>query len=95
MTRWRRPGADEILLVYLLLATIGFIWSWLSHSYSSRNPLWSFLIAAFLAWRVSRGGRVSRMILIIGSGVSCAVAALAVARLWDLSPWPRVTRCAD
>jgi hypothetical protein len=85
VTRWRRPGADEILLVYLLLATIGFICRWLSHSYSSQNPLWSFLIAAFLAWRVSRGGRVSRMILIIGSGASCAGAALAVARQWDLS----------
>jgi hypothetical protein len=94
VTRWRRPGADEILLVYLLLATIGFIWSWLSHSHSSRNPLWSFLIAAFLAWRVSRGGRVSRMILIIGSGVSCAAAALAVARLWDLSIMALVVICA-
>lgn len=38
---------------------------------------------AFLAWRVSRGGRISRMILIIGSGAAYAVTALAVARLWD------------
>jgi hypothetical protein len=85
VTRWRRPGAGEILLVYLLLAAIGFIWSWLSHAYSSLNPLPWILIAAFLTWRVSRGGRVSRMILVIGSGVSCAVAVLSVARLWDLS----------
>jgi hypothetical protein len=85
VTRWRRPGAGEILLVYLLLATTGFIWSWLSHSYGLQDPLWSFLITAFLAWRVSRGGRVSRMILIIGNGASCAVAVLAVARLWDLT----------
>jgi hypothetical protein len=85
VTRWRRPGAGEILLVYLLLAAIGLIWSWLSHAYSSLNPLPWILIAAFLTWRVSRGGRVSRMILVIGSGASCAVAVLSVARLWDLS----------
>jgi uncharacterized membrane protein AbrB (regulator of aidB expression) len=32
VTRWRRPGVGEILLVYLMLAAIGFIWSWLSHA---------------------------------------------------------------
>jgi hypothetical protein len=85
VTRWRRPGADEILLVYLLLATVGFICSWLSRTADPKNLLSSFLITVFLAWRVSRGGRVARMILIIVSGASCAVAALAVARLWDLT----------
>lgn len=84
MARWRRPGANEILLVFLLLDAIGLSWGWLSHS-SPQNLLPSFLIDAFLAWRVSRGGRVSRMILIIGSGASYAVTALAVARLWDLA----------
>ncbi len=85
MARWRRPGANEILLVFLLLDAIGLSWSWLSHSASPQNLLPSFLIDAFLAWRVSRGGRVSRMILIIGSGAAYAVTALAVARLWDLA----------
>ena len=85
VTRWRRPGAGEILLVYVLLAAIGFTWNWLSRTYGSPAPLWSFLIAAFLAWRVSRGGRVSRMILVIASVASCAMAVLAVARRWDLS----------
>ena len=85
MTRWRRPGANEILLAYLLLATIGFILNWLSSSVSSPSPLLSFSITAFLTWRVSRGGRFSRMILIIVSTASCAVTALAVARLWDLT----------
>jgi hypothetical protein len=85
VTQWRRPGAGEILLVYLLLAATGFSWNWLSHTYSSPAPLWSFLIVAFLAWRVSRGGRISRMILVIGSVASCATAVLAVARRWDLS----------
>ncbi|MGH3420983.1 MAG: hypothetical protein ACRDOD_15540, partial [Streptosporangiaceae bacterium] len=85
MTRWRRPGADEILLVYMLLATMGFILSWLSRSVSPQKLLWSFLLAALLAWRVSRGGWVSRRILIIVSGASYAVAALAAARRWDLT----------
>jgi hypothetical protein len=38
---------------------------------------------AFLTWRVSRGGRISRMSLILGSGVSYAAAVLDVARLWN------------
>jgi hypothetical protein len=96
VTRWRRPGADEILLVYLLLATIGFIWSWLSLTCSvgTENPLVTFLVTAFLTWRVSRGGGVSRMILIIVSGASCAVTAFAVARLWDLAIIALVIICA-
>ena len=94
MARWRRPGGDEMLLVFLLLAAISFIWSWLSHIASPLNPLLSFLITAFLAWRVSHGGRISRMILIIVSGVSYAVAVLAVARLWDLAIMALVIICA-
>lgn len=94
MARWRRPGVGEILLVFMLLAVIGFIWSWLSHSGSPQNPLSSILITAFLAWRVSRGGRISRMILIIVSGASYAVAALAVARLWDRGIMALVIICA-
>jgi hypothetical protein len=84
VARWRRPGANEILLGFLLLDAIGCICSWLSHSYDSQHPLGSFLCTAFLAWRVSRGGRISRMILIIGSGAAFATAAFAVARLWDV-----------
>jgi hypothetical protein len=83
VARWRRPGADEILLAFLLIATIGFTWSWPSHGYGPRNPVPFFLVTAFLAWRVSRGGRMSRAILIVASGTSYAVAALAVARRWD------------
>lgn len=78
----------------MLLAAIGFIWSWLSHSASPHNLLLSFLIAAFLVWRVSRGGRISRMILIVVSGASYAVAVLAVARLWDLAIMALVIICA-
>jgi hypothetical protein len=85
VTRWRRPGADEILRVYVLLAAIGFAWNWLSHGFGPRESLPWFLITAFLAWRVSRGGRISRAILILASGAFYVVAVLHVARLWDLS----------
>jgi hypothetical protein len=86
VARWRRPGANELLLVFLLLSAIGFLCSWLSQSHIDRSPLWwSFLITAFLAWRVSRGGRISRMILILGNGAACARAVLDVARLWDVA----------
>ena len=56
MTRWRRPGANEILLAYLLLAAVGFVLNWLSRSVSSPSPLLAFSITALLVWRVSRGG---------------------------------------
>jgi hypothetical protein len=94
VARWRRPGADEILLVFLLLATTGSVLSRLSHSYGQQNPLGSFLSTAFLTWRVSRGGRISRAILIIVSGASYAAAALAVARLWDAAAVALVLICA-
>ena len=70
----------------------GFILSWLLESYSPRvYPLSSFLVTAFLIWRVSRGGRISRALLVIGSCTSLAVSALAIARLWDVSVVALVT----
>jgi hypothetical protein len=94
MAQWRRPGAHEILLVFMLLAVIGSIWSWLSHTASPQNALLSIVITAFLARRMSRGGRISRMILIIVSGVSYTVLALAVARLWDRAVMAAAIICA-
>jgi hypothetical protein len=44
----------------------------------------SFLVVVFCVGRVSCGGRISRMILIIASGLSYVSAVLAVARSWDL-----------
>jgi hypothetical protein len=83
VARWRRPGVEEILWVFLLLEAIGDLCSWLSHSPDQRNPLASFLIVGFFTWRVSRGGRISRMLLIISTGWSYAGAALDLARLWN------------
>ena len=60
------PGADEILLLFLLLAAIALIWNLPPHAVSPpRNPILSFVIECFLVWRVSLGGRISRMVLII------------------------------
>jgi hypothetical protein len=71
--------------VYVLLAAIGFIGNWLSRSAGSQQPLPSFLITAFLTWRVSRGGWFARRILIVASFASGAVAAVDIARRWDLT----------
>ena len=60
-------------------------WNWLSGSAGSPHPLPSFLIMAFLTWRVSRGGWFARRILILASFASGAVAAVDVARRWDLT----------
>jgi len=78
MTRWRRPGADEILLAYMLLAVIGYAVNWLDRGHGGQSwPLGAFASTAFLVWRVSRGGWLSRRLLIIASGASYAYAALA------------------
>jgi len=83
VARWRQPGVHEILLVFVLLAAIGSVCSWLSHNQHQNNPQSSFLVDLFLAWRVSRGGSIARMLLILASGASCTVAVLDVARLWN------------
>lgn len=83
MARWRRPGVHEILLVFVLLAAVSSVCLRLSHNHDPNNPLAAFLIDVFLAWRVSRGGRISRMLLILGYGASYTEAVLDVARLWN------------
>lgn len=84
--RWQRPGVDEILLAYLLLEAVRDSVGWLSHAYTTPpHPVSSFLIAAFLTWRVSRGGRISRVLLILGSLVSGAAAVGDVARMWNVA----------
>jgi len=73
---------------------ISSLWSWLSHTASPQSALWSTVLTGFLVWRVSRGGRISRMILIIISGVSHVVVALDVARLWDRAVMAAAIICA-
>ena len=84
MARWRQPGAGELLQVFLLLSVVAFVLGLLWRPAPLREGVVSFLVVVFCVWRVSRGGRISRMILIIASGLSYASAVLAVARSWDL-----------
>lgn len=85
MTRWRRPGAGEILLVYLLLEAVGLAVSWLADGAKLQDLLEGFPIVAFLVWRVSRGGWLSRGTLIVVGGAGCVESALAVTRFWGLT----------
>ena len=84
MARWRQPGAGEMLQVFLLLSVVTFVLSLLWRPAVPRHGVATLLIEVFCVWRVSRGGRISRMILIIASGLSYVSAVLAVARSWDL-----------
>ena len=84
MARWRQPGAGEMLQVFLLLNVVAFILGLLWRPAVLREDVAFFLVVVFCVRRVSRGGRISRMILIIASGLSYVSAVLAVARSWDL-----------
>ena len=84
MARWRQPGALEMLLLFLVLSSVAFLLGLLRRPALRQEDLASFLVAVFCVWRVSRGGRISRMILIVVSGLSYVSAVLAVARSWDL-----------
>lgn len=85
MTRWRRPGAGEILLVYLLLGIVDLLLIPRLRPVSSHDMLRTSLAAVFLTWRVSRGGWISRAILVFLSLVFYAGDVLAIARSWDLT----------
>jgi hypothetical protein len=85
MAQWRRPGANEILVGFSLLTVLAYLCAWLSHADGRQVPLLLFLVAAFLTWRVSRGGRISRTILIAGSALAYVASALAVARSWNVA----------
>jgi hypothetical protein len=82
--RWLRPGAGEILAVYLLLAVAALIAGWLSYS-----PAWadgsSIAVTVFLTWRVSRGGYIARAVLVVTGVLSGASALQSVARHWGLA----------
>jgi hypothetical protein len=77
---WRdSPG--KLLTLYLVLGVIALAVSQSSPSAKSQLP-W-FLLAIFLAWRVWRGGRVSRVVLILVSMISFGGAAFTGPRLWS------------
>jgi hypothetical protein len=64
---WRRPGT--LMTAYVVLFLAAGPWGDVSHA-SSHSPLWQApgapaLVAAFLAWRVTRGGWFSRGLIIL------------------------------
>jgi hypothetical protein len=73
-----------MLRAFLLLNVVAFILGLLWRPALLQEGVTLFLVVVFCVRRVSRGGRISRMILIIASGLSYVSAVLAVARSWDL-----------
>jgi hypothetical protein len=82
MARIWRDSPGQLLTLYLVLGVIALA---VSHSSpSAKSQLQWFLLAVFLAWRVSRGGWLSRLILILVSMTSFAGAAFTGPRHWNL-----------
>jgi len=86
VTRWRRPGAREILLLFVVLSAVAGILSLVSHTllppYALPVP---FVLAVLFAWRASRGGWISRLVLLLVTGLLYAAALLVVAGDWNLA----------
>jgi hypothetical protein len=86
MARTWRSGAGKLLALYLILDVIAVMCASVAHPALPQKAQAPWLpIAAFLTWRVSRGGRASRVILIIGSGLSFAGAMSIRAPSWNPS----------
>jgi hypothetical protein len=80
---WRNtPG--QLLTLYLALGVVALVVAAASHPSLAVNaqPFW-FPLLVFLAWRVSRGGRTSRLILILMSVYSFAGAAFIGTLQWS------------
>ena len=73
-----------MLLLFVVLSAVAGVVSSVSHPVlpAKAQPI-PFLFAAFLAWRVSRGGRISYAILLLETALQCLGAMLAVARYWN------------
>ncbi|MBO0817429.1 MAG: hypothetical protein J2P30_20060 [Actinobacteria bacterium] len=84
MTGIWRGTSGQLLALYVILglAAAGFCALAQVPLPENAQPL-VFPVAAFLAWRVSRGGRVSRVILLIVTALSFGGAAFMQARSWS------------
>lgn len=84
MTRWQRPGAREILLLFVVLSAVASILSLVSHTllppYALPIP---FVLAVLFAWRASRGGWISRLVLLLMTCGLYAAALLVVGADWN------------
>lgn len=84
MARIWRNSPGQLLALYLILGVVALVVVAASHPSlpAKDQPLW-FAILVFLAWRVSRGGRTSRLILILTSMLSFADAAFTATPHWS------------
>jgi hypothetical protein len=84
MARWRRPGASELLWVFLALNVVAFalivVWHPVPGLIATQ---WGLPVILFCTWRVSQGGRISRIYLILSSALAYGRIVLNVARSWE------------
>lgn len=79
-----RVGPGQLLALYVALGAVAAVLAAVSHlPLPQRAQPLAFPVAAFLAWRVSRGGRVSRGILLIVTTLSFGGAAFMHAPPWS------------
>jgi hypothetical protein len=85
MTRIWRGTPGQLLVLYFILSVIATVVAAVSHpSLPAEDQTAGWLAAtAFLAWRVSRGGRISRIALIFLGLLSLVDAAFIGTRLWS------------
>lgn len=84
MTGIWRGAPGQLLGLYIILDVAAVTYVAVSNlpPVQGAEPL-SLPVAAFLAWRVSRGGRVSRVILLVLTTLSFGAAAFMPARSWS------------
>lgn len=86
MPRTWRSTVAQLLALYLILNVIAVMCAVVAHLDLHQSAQASWLpVAAFLTWRVSRGGRVARVILIVASGLSLAGAMHIRSASWSPS----------
>lgn len=84
MARIWRNSPGQLLALYLVLSVIALVVVADSHpSPPEKAQPFGFLLLVFLAWRVSRGGWISRLILIVLSMYSFAGAAFIATPHWS------------
>ena len=81
---WRDPRrAGWLMWAYFLLSLVAGSVIYLRVGPASSGQAghgYNWIFSAFFAWRVTRGGRISRMLLILGAGLGCLATAFTVAR---------------
>jgi hypothetical protein len=84
MSRIWRSGPGQLLAWYVVLDVFAAGCAAVAHPALPQRAQAPWLpLAAFLAWRVSRGGRLSRVILIVAGLLSGAEAAFISSRSWS------------